>query len=307
MQYPHTQETHIPPTTHMQYPHTHAYLTYFPHPHMQYPHTQQTHDTSHNPHEIPTHPAYSHTSHTPTCYTPHTSHTPHDIPTYPGYSHTSHNPHAIPTYPAYSHTSHTPHSIPTHTHTSVPCTFPTNNQLDPDIDNNGFLDKNDFECLAVKNTLIEGRGEFKEDAYANNKKIMSNLWNEIAELADFNKDGEVTVDEFKQAVKNLCCGKTFDAFPTCFKTFISKLFCAIDVNGDGLVGVDEYRLDCITRSAFANVKEIDDAYNKLCTDGDKKAGGISLSRYQELYAQFISNPDENSNAVFLFGPLKVVQ
>lgn len=46
----------------------------------------------------------------------------------------------------------------------------------------------------------------------------------------------------------------------------------------------------------------------LCLqDADKKAGGISLTRYQELYAQFISNPDENCNAVYLFGPLKVVQ
>lgn len=35
-------------------------------------------------------------------------------------------------------------------------------------------------------------------------------------------------------------------------------------SGDGLVGVDEYRLDCISRSAFVSVKEIDDAYNKLC-------------------------------------------
>lgn len=57
----------------------------------------------------------------------------------------------------------------------------------PDIDNNGFLDKNDFVCLAVRNTLIEGRGEFPAEAYANNQKIMNNLWNEIAELADFNK------------------------------------------------------------------------------------------------------------------------
>lgn len=56
-----------------------------------------------------------------------------------------------------------------------------------DIDNNGYLDKNDFECLALRNTLIEGRGEFKDEAYATNQKIMNNLWNEIAELADFNK------------------------------------------------------------------------------------------------------------------------
>merc|ERR1712107_754848 len=29
-----------------------------------------------------------------------------------------------------------------------------------DIDNNGFLDKNDFECLAVRNTVIEGKGDW---------------------------------------------------------------------------------------------------------------------------------------------------
>ena len=32
-----------------------------------------------------------------------------------------------------------------------------------------------------------------------------------------------------------------------------------------MVGPDEYRLDCITRAAFADVQEIDDAYNKLVT------------------------------------------
>merc|ERR1712212_340160 len=118
-----------------------------------------------------------------------------------------------------------------------------------DIDNNGLLDKNDFDCLAVRVTLIEARGEFPAEKFAENQKVMANLWCELAELADFNKDG--------------------------------------------VVGVDEYRLDCITRSAFADVKEIDDAFAKLCNDADKAAGGIDKARYQELYADFISNPDES--------------
>jgi hypothetical protein len=175
-----------------------------------------------------------------------------------------------------------------------------------DIDNNGFLDKNDFECLAVRNTLIETRGEWSAEKYEANKKIMANLWNEIAELADFNKDGEVTDDEFKEAVQKHCNGKPFGDFPGAFKIFIENQFKTIDVNGDGLVGVDEYRLDCITRAAFSSIEEIDDAYNKLLSEDDKKAGGINNTRYQELYAQFISNPDEKCNAVYLFGPLKEV-
>jgi len=174
-----------------------------------------------------------------------------------------------------------------------------------DIDNNGFLDKNDFECLAVKVTLIEARGEFPAEKFAENKKVMASLWNEIAELADFDKDGEVTVDEFKKAVQTHCQGKQYADFPNAFKTFIGNQFKTIDVNGDGIVGLDEYRLDCITRSAFADVKEIDDAYAKLCSADDVKVGGIGLARYQELYSQFISKTEE-CPACYLFGPLKPV-
>ena len=38
-------------------------------------------------------------------------------------------------------------------------------------------------------------------------------------------------------------------------------------------------------------------------EDDKKKGGITLERYQELYAQFIGNADETCNACYLFGPL----
>ena len=37
---------------------------------------------------------------------------------------------------------------------------------------------------------------------------------------------------------------------------------------------------------------------------DKKKGGIDIRRFQELYAQFIGNPDETIGAVYLFGPLQ---
>merc|ERR1711983_284865 len=47
-------------------------------------------------------------------------------------------------------------------------------------------------------------------------------------------------------------------------------------------------------------------YAKLLNDDDKKAGGITLARYQELYAQFIGNPDESNPAVNLFGPLSEI-
>lgn len=49
------------------------------------------------------------------------------------------------------------------------------------------MEKHDFECMALKMTLIEGKGEFSYGRYQENLHIMLSLWEEIAELADFNK------------------------------------------------------------------------------------------------------------------------
>merc|ERR1711887_100543 len=135
-----------------------------------------------------------------------------------------------------------------------------------DIDNNGVLDKNDFKCLAVRNTIVETNGDFPSERFAQNAKIMDDLWNEIALLADFDKNGEVDVDEFKAAVQVNCVGKTYEQFPPMFKAFIENQFKTIDIDGDGTVGLDEYRQDVITRGAYADIAEIDDAFNKLVND-----------------------------------------
>lgn len=45
------------------------------------------------------------------------------------------------------------------------------------------------------------------------------------------QDGEVSGEEFKQAVKDACVGKNFDEFPNAFRVFIINQFKTIDVNG----------------------------------------------------------------------------
>lgn len=45
------------------------------------------------------------------------------------------------------------------------------------------------------------------------------------------QDGEVHVDEFKEAIKKNCTGKSYAEFPGPFKTFIANQFKTIDVNG----------------------------------------------------------------------------
>merc|ERR1711913_3059 len=72
-----------------------------------------------------------------------------------------------------------------------------------DYDGNGVLDQNDFECLAVRNTIMEGKGDWDPIKYEKNKTVMINLWQQIAEIADFDKNGEVDTEEFMGGVETL--------------------------------------------------------------------------------------------------------
>lgn len=56
-----------------------------------------------------------------------------------------------------------------------------------DVDANGYLDERDFACLALRATIIEGKGDFSFSRWQEYQHIMLSLWEEIAELADFNK------------------------------------------------------------------------------------------------------------------------
>lgn len=59
--------------------------------------------------------------------------------------------------------------------------------LPTDIDNNGFLDSNDFECMALRACIIEGKGDFTPAKLAEYQHIMHSLWEEISDMADFDK------------------------------------------------------------------------------------------------------------------------
>ena len=56
-----------------------------------------------------------------------------------------------------------------------------------DIDDNGFLDNNDFQCMALRACVIEGKGVVNPARLAEFQFIMKNLWEEISDLADYDR------------------------------------------------------------------------------------------------------------------------
>ena len=47
------------------------------------------------------------------------------------------------------------------------------------------------------------------------------------------------------------------------KAFIESNFKILDINSDGIVGLEEYRYNCITRMAIDDVTVIDKAFDTL--------------------------------------------
>jgi len=178
-----------------------------------------------------------------------------------------------------------------------------------DMDANGVLSRQDFESLAIKNTIVEMKGKWIDAKFDKSTEATDDQWNDLAKVADSDKDGEVTINEYKKAIQNSCTGKAYADFPKAFTATIEGLFSAADVDWDGAVGIEEFRLDCVNRNwnSYRTVDELNNAYEKLLTEDDKKKGGITLKRYQDLYAQFMGNPDESNPAVYLFGPLKSLE
>ena len=68
--------------------------------------------------------------------------------------------------------------------------FPT------DIDNNGFLDAADFQCMAVRACIVEGKGDCNPATLKKYQDLMTNLWAEISALADFDNVNFVLIKNF---------------------------------------------------------------------------------------------------------------
>jgi len=173
-----------------------------------------------------------------------------------------------------------------------------------DISGKGSLHRDDFEYIAFRATVLETKGKFDINVFNLNVKIMDDFFTEVEKFADFKRGKRVTIDEFVDALKRYCAGKSFKDMPKGIRVFITICFNSIDLNGDGLVGIDEYRLNCNSRRGFNHIKEIDEAYAKLLTDADKKAGGLIQSRYEDLFAQYLANADDKCNGAYMMGPLR---
>ena len=117
------------------------------------------------------------------------------------------------------------------------------------------------------------------------------------------------------ALRILCHGKEFDEQPpalrkvgmgsllnTGYFQYITAVFNTIDADGDGFIGPEEFRYDCVNRQPVGSIEEGDRAFERI-----SQGGGITRAQYETMFAKYLGSQDPKAKACYMFGPLPIVK
>ena len=162
-----------------------------------------------------------------------------------------------------------------------------------DADGNGVVEKNDFEeifqNLAKARNLTTGTPEYEQL----HGKFMED-WEYLRKDADKNNDGKVQLAEWLEHGDRRI--NSSDMYQTNID-LANQIFELLDLNGDGVITVEEYKTIVSSWRISENVAV--ENFPKLDLNGD---GGITKDELQELVRQFHSSDDPDAPGNLFFGP-----
>ncbi|PPK63194.1 EF-hand domain-containing protein [Actinokineospora auranticolor] len=158
-----------------------------------------------------------------------------------------------------------------------------------DADNDGYLERADFEALTDRWTTIRGQA-----GSARLREIMMGWWDALRAMCDADGDQRVTLAEVWSVVDNL--GSMLDRVAAT----ADSMFEAVDEDGDGRVTAAEYAR--MIRAWTGRATPTDAAFARLDTDGD---GFVSRSEFTAHWVEFWAGDDEDAPGTHLFGELGV--
>lgn len=161
-----------------------------------------------------------------------------------------------------------------------------------DVDQDGYLEEEDFEALTARWTQIRGWVPGSPD-YEGMRAVMMGWWGALLAASDQNRDNKVSLDEVMAVVDQLG-DMTDEVMGTAH-----SMFDAIDQNGDGKIGAEEY--EQVVTGWKGYEADADGIFPLLDLDGD---GSLSRDEFAELWAEFWRGDDPTSPSKWFFGPFE---
>lgn len=164
-----------------------------------------------------------------------------------------------------------------------------------DADNNGYLEKNDYEQIA--NRIAEERGWVKGSTdYAATYNAVMATWNEAKQFADKNKDNRITLSEWLAYYDYVITN------PATYRMnvvgLMTAILNAIDADNDGLITPIDFQMLFRMYSADENTALV--AFNKIDND---RSGAISVDELFGAVDTFFLSDDPLEAGNYLFGML----
>ncbi|WP_112261321.1 EF-hand domain-containing protein [Lentzea terrae] len=166
-----------------------------------------------------------------------------------------------------------------------------------DSDQDGYIDRSDFEQAAARTTAAFGLSD--DDLRAKHfHELLLGLWDHLWAVTDTNDDDRISLTEYKAAFAQGLLERP-ESFDDGYVPFLDALLAVADHDGDGYLGVDEYvrwtgALLNLPRSVARTV------HSRLDHDGD---GLISTDDLLAAIRAYYFSEDPDGPGAWLLGPL----
>jgi Ca2+-binding EF-hand superfamily protein len=166
-----------------------------------------------------------------------------------------------------------------------------------DFDGDGRIERSDFEASAGR---MADEFELSSHSPARQRLLELSLgvWDHLDSVADTNRDGEITLEEYKQAFSSGLL-ETEASFEQGYQPFLQAIMAIADTDGDGMLDADEHAR---WTGSLMNLPDGDarQIHRRLDTDGD---GLITTQDLLQAIHDFYFDENPDSVGMWLLGPL----
>ncbi|XP_055343656.1 sarcoplasmic calcium-binding proteins II, V, VI, and VII-like [Paramacrobiotus metropolitanus] len=160
-----------------------------------------------------------------------------------------------------------------------------------DTDNNGTIEKDDFDLLLSKISKLRGWSAGSSQ-YATLQQRLDGIWNELKK-ADVDGDGQISEKEWLKLWSDVIFNKSNGQWIQLYQDFI---FDAQDTSGDG--NVDEGEFSALFTSLGVPADQCSNAFKTVTAGGSPV---ITKDLFVKRFQEFISSSDVSAPGNSIFG------
>lgn len=162
-----------------------------------------------------------------------------------------------------------------------------------DADQNGYVERQDFERAAKTLAVLNGVSQFSDD-YRRLHDSYSDIYRSIKTMMDTDGDHRVGLDEWITYFEGML--EDEDRYLEVAAPIARYIFNMLDHNENGKISIEEWRL--FSQAYNIPAEDVDDIFNKMDADD---SGFITREEFGHLVTDFFLSDDPDKPGNYIFG------